>query len=85
MRVRCAMGQRRFFEGQKLIVLGFVTVDSESRRVFESWWDVPIVFSVADALYHPLKAFLELQNRVNIPARVRPQTDARNPRRRLQC
>jgi hypothetical protein len=66
--IACAVrhGPAPFLTGQKSIVLGFVTVDSESRRVFESRWDVPLVFSVADGLYHPLKAFLEIQNRVKM-------------------
>jgi hypothetical protein len=49
-------------------VLGFLTVDSESRGVFEERWDSPIMLAVADALYLPLRAYLDAQNRAqNVP------------------
>jgi hypothetical protein len=63
-----------FVSTQKTLVLGFVTVDSESRGVFVERWDVPLVNALADALYHPLKMFLEIQNRVNRLDCVQPQT-----------
>jgi hypothetical protein len=44
-------------------VLGFLTIDSESRGVFEERWDVQIMFAVADALYGPVRAYLDAQNR----------------------
>jgi hypothetical protein len=47
----------------KTEVLGFLTVDSESRGVFEERWDVQIMFAVADALYGPVRAYLDAQNR----------------------
>lgn len=42
-------------------VLGFVTVDSESRNVFVEKWDVELVFSVADALFQPLEQIIAVQ------------------------
>lgn len=48
-------------------VLGFLSVDSESRGVFEERWDVEILFAVADALYHPLRSYLDAQNRPSSP------------------
>jgi hypothetical protein len=48
-------------------VLGFLSVDSESREVFEERWDVEILFAVADALYHPLRSYLDAQNRPSSP------------------
>ena len=44
-------------------VLGFLTVDSESRNVFEERWDVQIMFAVADALYGPIRGYIDAQNR----------------------
>lgn len=58
--IRC--GPTEFVPNKKPIVLGFVTIDSESRNVFSERWDVPILFSVADALYHPMRKFLAIQN-----------------------
>jgi hypothetical protein len=45
------------------VVLGFLTVDSESRNVFVERWDVQIAFAAADALYHPLRQLIAAQNR----------------------
>ncbi|EEE45487.1 hypothetical protein [Roseibium alexandrii] len=42
-------------------VIGFLSVDSESRNVFKETWDKEIVFSVADALYWPLRKILTVQ------------------------
>ena len=47
-------------------VLGFLTVDSESRNVFEERWDVQIMFAVADALYRPIRSYLDAQNRAQL-------------------
>jgi hypothetical protein len=44
-------------------VLGFLTVDSESRNVFEERWDVQIMLAVADALYGPIRGYINAQNR----------------------
>jgi hypothetical protein len=44
-------------------VLGFLTVDSESRGVFVERWDAQLMFTVADALYTPLRDYLDAQNR----------------------
>lgn len=44
-------------------MLGFLTVDSESRGVFEERWDVQLMLAVADALYTPVRAYLDAQNR----------------------
>ena len=35
-------------------VVGFLAIDSESRGVFEPRWDVELLLSVADSLFHPL-------------------------------
>jgi hypothetical protein len=43
-------------------VLGFLTIDSESRNVFEERWDSQIMFAVADALYPAIRAYLAAQN-----------------------
>ncbi|MCB1495655.1 MAG: hypothetical protein KDJ86_07715 [Bauldia sp.] len=42
-------------------VIGFLAVDSESRNVFNRRRDVDLVFSVADALYHPLNEILSIE------------------------
>lgn len=47
---------------EKPVVLGFVTVDSESRNVFEDRWDVQLMFAVAESLFIPLRLFIEIQN-----------------------
>lgn len=57
-------GAASFLPGLKPLVLGFVTVDSESRNVFEPRWDPPLLSMVADNLFHPLKQYLEIQNKV---------------------
>jgi hypothetical protein len=44
------------------LVLGFLTIDSESRGVFVDRWDVQIAFAMADALFHPLRRFVIAQN-----------------------
>ncbi|KEO56662.1 hypothetical protein SMB34_18795 [Thalassospira permensis NBRC 106175] len=46
-------------------VLGFLTVDSESRGVFIEKWDTQIVFAVADAIFTPLKQVIKIQAIVN--------------------
>jgi hypothetical protein len=63
--IACVIRQGPFDLDQRFPseVLGFLTIDSESRGVFEERWDVQIMFAVADALYHPLRAFLDAQNR----------------------
>jgi hypothetical protein len=63
--IACVIRQGPFDLRQDLVseVLGFLTVDSESRGVFEERWDVPIMFAVADALYVTLRAYLDAQNR----------------------
>ena len=50
-------------EGRESEVLGFLTVDSESRGVFVEKWDVEIVFAVADAIFHPLNQIDKVVNR----------------------
>jgi len=60
-------GPAKSVPNDKTIALGFLTVDSESRGVFEERWDVQLMFSVADALFHPLRLYLEIQNQ-NEPA-----------------
>jgi hypothetical protein len=44
-------------------VIGFLTVDSESRGVFSERWDVPLMLGIADALFTPLQGYLSAQNR----------------------
>jgi len=41
-------------------VVGFLAVDSESRRVFNSRWDPHLCSLVADALFHPINFLLGL-------------------------
>lgn len=62
--IACAIRQGRFDQAEDLdqIVVGFLTIDSESRGVFEDRWDVQIMFAFADALYHPLRRFVQAQN-----------------------
>ncbi|HEY4940569.1 MAG TPA: hypothetical protein VII56_04020 [Rhizomicrobium sp.] len=38
-------------------LLGFLAIDSESRGVFNAEWDVNLLFSFADALFHPLNLY----------------------------
>lgn len=66
--VTCVIRQARFdfAEDQESEVLGFLAVDSQSRGVFDSRWDVELLFAVADALYAPIQAYLEVQARVPI-------------------
>lgn len=40
---------------------GIVLVDSESRGVFVERWDIQLLFSFADALYHPLTIYRETE------------------------
>jgi len=63
--ITCAIrqGPLSLNPGLQTNVIGFLTVDSESRSVFDDRWDVPLVFAVADVLYPVLLAYLELQNR----------------------
>jgi hypothetical protein len=49
------------FEGRQQDVLGFLTVDSESRGVFIERWDVELAYAVADAMFHPLKLVIAAQ------------------------
>ena len=42
-------------------VLGLLTVDSESRGVFEERWDIQIMLAVADAMFRPLKNLVVTQ------------------------
>jgi hypothetical protein len=62
--IACAIRQGRFDGADTLdpVVIGFLTIDSESRNVFVERWDVQIAFAVADALYHPLRRFILAQN-----------------------
>lgn len=64
--IACTMrqGPTKLAPNQKAVVLGFVTIDSESRGVFEERWDVPLLFGVADSLYHVMRKYLEIQNAV---------------------
>lgn len=52
----CAIRQGSFdlHEERQSQVIGFLTVDSESRGVFVEKWDKQLIFSVADALFRPL-------------------------------
>jgi hypothetical protein len=61
--IACAIRQGTFDRADDVpqVVLGFLTVDSESRGVFTERWDVQIVFAFADALFHPLKRFVMAQ------------------------
>lgn len=52
-----------FMEERSSEVLGFLTVDSESRGVFAEKWDVEIVFVIADAIFQPLKLINEEVNK----------------------
>jgi hypothetical protein len=61
--VAIRLGASSFLTEVKPTVLGFLTIDSESRNVFEERWDVQLMFAAADALFHPLRAFLEIQNK----------------------
>lgn len=63
--IACVIRQGPFDanQGVRAEVLGFLTVDSESRNVFEERWDVQIMYAVADALYGPVRAYLDAQNR----------------------
>lgn len=63
--IACVIRQGPFDANQNIRaeVLGFLTVDSESRSVFEERWDVQIMYAVADALYGPVRGYLDAQNR----------------------
>lgn len=65
--IACVIRQGPFDVNQniKAEVLGFLTVDSESRGVFVERWDVQLMFTVADALYLPVRLYLDAQNREN--------------------
>jgi hypothetical protein len=65
--IACVIGQGPFARCDNLPthVAGFLTVDSESRGVFEDRWDVQLMFSVADAIYPVIIRYLDLQNRAN--------------------
>jgi hypothetical protein len=63
--IACVIAQGSFDHHQNLPleVVGFLAVDSESRNVFEERWDKEIIFAVADALYGPVRGFIDAQNR----------------------
>jgi len=63
--VTCVIRQAQFDfdQSRKSEVLGFLSVDSQSRGVFEPRWDVELLFAVGDALYAPIQAYLEVQAR----------------------
>ena len=42
--------------------VGFLAIDSESRRAFEERWDVPLGESIAESLFHPIVKLGELQH-----------------------
>jgi hypothetical protein len=65
--IKCVIRQApcSFRPSMKPEILGFLTVDSESRGVFEEKWDAQLMYAVADALYGPVRAFLNAQNRAN--------------------
>lgn len=44
-------------------VLGFLTIDSESRGVFAGRWDVQVMYAIADALYFPVRGYLDSMSR----------------------
>ena len=58
-------GSCNLMEERNSEVLGFLTVDSESRGVFIEKWDTQIVFSLADAIFVPLKQITRIQSAVN--------------------
>ncbi|WP_156962675.1 hypothetical protein [Thalassospira permensis] len=58
-------GSCNLMEERDSEVLGFLTVDSESRGVFIEKWDTQIVFAVADAIFTPLKQVIKIQAIVN--------------------
>lgn len=62
--IACAIRQGSFDQADNVeqVVLGFLTIDSESRGVFVERWDVQISFAIADALFHPLRLFVIAQN-----------------------
>jgi len=76
----CAVRQGPFdlCQRQPSEVLGFLSVDSESRGVFEERWDIEIVFAVADALYHSVRAYIEAQNRAQAAGKM-PQMELSRP------
>jgi hypothetical protein len=47
---------------ENTICIGFLTIDSESRGVFEERWDFEVGATVADALFHTIKNFSMLEN-----------------------
>jgi hypothetical protein len=73
----CVIGQAKFEECPSLRteIPGFLTVDSESRGVFEERWDKELIFLIADALFAPLTAYLQaVQRGKDAP----PPPEARN-------
>jgi len=64
----CVIRQGQFDLNQQIQpeVLGFLTVDSESRGVFQERWDAQLMFSVADALYGPVRGYIAAQNRAKL-------------------
>lgn len=65
--ITCVIRQGQFdlLDNRQSEVIGFICVDSESRGVFEERWDVNLLFSIADALYHPLKLINEQEQRLS--------------------
>ncbi len=63
--ITCVIGQAKFDECPHLRteIPGFLTVDSESRGVFEERWDKELMFLIADALFAPLTAYLQAVQR----------------------
>lgn len=64
----CVIRQGQFDLNKSIApeVLGFLSVDSESRGVFQERWDAQLMFSVADALYGPVRGYIAAQNRARI-------------------
>lgn len=64
----CVIRQGQFDLNQTIApeVLGFLTIDSESRGVFQERWDTQIMFSIADALYGPVRGYIAAQNRAKV-------------------
>ena len=58
-------GSCNLMEERDSEVIGFLTVDSESRGVFIEKWDTQIVFALADAIFVPLKQITNVKAAVN--------------------
>lgn len=59
----CAIRQGRlgYSDTREPILVGILAVDSESRGVFNNRWDIQLLFSFADALYHPIRVYGEAE------------------------